>query len=330
MAPGTAACEIEKVSSHFDVEEELPSKRFLNQTFVFVGRESAENYAVCEEEFDDYFNLTWTYKLDSDVVWPYFTVFNKKGEEIAPSLDVNWTAKVKPISAKIGKAIVNVKKYPAVWMVSNCYTQSRRETYFNELKVALQWYGFEIHVIGSCGTRQCPFERDKECIKKLKQYYFYLALENSISEDYVTEKVMKALLHYTVPVVFGGANYSRFLPPDSYINGRDLGPKKTAEKMAKLIINQTEYLHYFSWQNHYIIRNKTDTVCKLCEALYKGVGKVHNNFRKWWNPHYKKKCEAQEAASRKNGEIPRVPWNKIEKFSNYVNSDIQVKKLASP
>lgn len=47
----------------------------------------------------------------------------------------------------------------------------------------------------------------EECIDIVEEnYYFYLAFENS---DYVTEKLMTALDHYTVPVVLGGANYSR-------------------------------------------------------------------------------------------------------------------------
>ncbi|KAL0829918.1 hypothetical protein ABMA28_003392 [Loxostege sticticalis] len=289
-----------------DVGEELPTKRLLNQKFVFAAKEAADNYPACDDKFDDYFNLTWTYKLNSDVVWPYFTVFNKKGEEIAPRVDVKWEAHLKPVSKKIGKSIIKVKKYPAVWFVSNCYTQSRRETFFNNLKAALDKYGFEVHVIGSCGTRECPIGKDKKCMKSLKQYYFYLALENSISEDYVSEKVMKALQHYTVPVVYGGANYSRFLPPHSYINGRTLGPKKTAAKMAGLIINRTEYLQYFSWQNHYMIRNKTNSMCQLCEALNKGAKKVHHGFRKWWNPGFKEICNKK----RKVRQAPSVNLNR--------------------
>lgn len=37
-------------------------------------------------------------------------------------------------------------------------------------------------------------------------YYFYFSIENSFSEDYVTEKLLHALKHYAIPVVYGGAN----------------------------------------------------------------------------------------------------------------------------
>ena len=63
---------------------------------------------------------------------------------------------------------------------------------------------------------------------------FYLALENSVCEDYITEKLWRAVSAGAVPVVFdapqrlfGGADspdapfipgYRRVLPPGSYVN----------------------------------------------------------------------------------------------------------------
>lgn len=192
-----------------NTSEKLPKKRYSDQTFIFAAKESADNYPMCSSKFDNYFNLTWTYKLNSDIVWTYFTVLDKNGKKVAPSANVKWVPQLKQFSKKLGKAILQTKKHAVAWFASNCYTRSKRETFVLQLKHALKWYGLEVHVVGTCGTRQCPVEKDKECMKILGRYYFYLAFENSLAEDYVSEKVLKALLHYTVPVVFGGANYSR-------------------------------------------------------------------------------------------------------------------------
>lgn len=54
-----------------------------------------------------------------------------------------------------------------------------------------------------------------------RDYKFYLSFENSICRDYVTEKFYNALLFKTVPIVYGGANYSAVAPKGSYINVRD-------------------------------------------------------------------------------------------------------------
>ena len=54
-----------------------------------------------------------------------------------------------------------------------------------------------------------------------RKYKFYLSFENSICEDYVTEKVWKILQLHVVPIVLGGADYKDILPPHSYIDVRD-------------------------------------------------------------------------------------------------------------
>jgi len=55
-----------------------------------------------------------------------------------------------------------------------------------------------------------------------RDYKFYLAFENSICPDYVTEKLFNTLLFTTVPIVYGGADYEAIgAPPNSYIDVRN-------------------------------------------------------------------------------------------------------------
>lgn len=54
-----------------------------------------------------------------------------------------------------------------------------------------------------------------------KDYKFYLAFENSLCRDYITEKFYLALLYNVVPVVYGGANYTNLAPKKSFIDIRD-------------------------------------------------------------------------------------------------------------
>ena len=51
-----------------------------------------------------------------------------------------------------------------------------------------------------------------------REYRFYLALENDICHDYITEKAFNALKLNTIPIVLGGVNYTSLLPPKSFIN----------------------------------------------------------------------------------------------------------------
>ena len=55
-----------------------------------------------------------------------------------------------------------------------------------------------------------------------RDYKFYLAFENSICRDYVTEKFFKSMLYSTVPIVYGGADYEAAgAPPHSFIDVRN-------------------------------------------------------------------------------------------------------------
>ena len=91
-----------------------------------------------------------------------------------------------------------------------------------------------------------------------------------------------------VPIVYGGANYSSFAPPHSYINVMDFAtPKTLAEYLKFLDQNPTEYLSYFWWKDFYRVNWKDKTVksmCKLCQMLNDDdlESKVYEDMSDWW------------------------------------------------
>ena len=50
------------------------------------------------------------------------------------------------------------------------------------------------------------------------EYKFYLAFENALCPDYVTEKFFRTLKLPVVPIVMGGDNYENLVPPGSFID----------------------------------------------------------------------------------------------------------------
>ena len=54
-------------------------------------------------------------------------------------------------------------------------------------------------------------------------FQFYLAFENSLCDDYITEKFFNCLLANAeiIPVVMNGANMSSIAPKNSYIDVKD-------------------------------------------------------------------------------------------------------------
>lgn len=188
----------------------LPTKRTENQRYVFVALEPAAYFRI-STHYNGFFNLTWTYKLSSDAIFPYISVKNKHGEIIGPKKKMHWIDinKMKPITKKVKNKLTKKRK-AAAWIVSNCGATSNRNDFVNMLQANLTNYGLIIDIFGDCGDHKCPRDdRENECYGLIESdYYFYLALENSFCEDYVSEKVLRALQYFAVPIVLGGANYS--------------------------------------------------------------------------------------------------------------------------
>lgn len=189
----------------------IPEERSESQEYVLAGVEPASYFPVFPE-FNGLFNMTWTYKVTSDVVYPYIYVKNIDGEIIGPRKHMHWIDRkdMAPTKSEIFD-LIGHKSIAAAWFVSNCYTTTERGPFVEELKKELSIFGHQVDIYGDCGTLDCPRgARMKECYDKIeKDYYFYLAFENSFCEDYVTEKILHGLNHYAVPVVLGGANYTR-------------------------------------------------------------------------------------------------------------------------
>lgn len=183
-----------------------PERRAKSQIYIFSTIESAYNTPACEIFNDNFFNWTFTYRLDSDIVWSYFVVRNVTQHKVAPSENVKWKTNLNPISPSIVK-ILRQKKKAAAWLVSHCKADSMRDDYITRLQENLFHYSLKIDVYGDCTQKKCD---DDDCEEMLtKDYYFYMAFENSFSEDYVSEKVLHGYNNYVVPIVYGGANYSR-------------------------------------------------------------------------------------------------------------------------
>lgn len=202
---------INVVDMHKDMLYTLPTKRAMYQKYIFVSRESYVNYPV-PQTYDGYFNWTWTHRLDSDIKYDYLAVRNKNGTLIGPKDEMHWIdiMDMKPTTKYI-KSKLKDKRYAAAWFVSNCEAKNKRLEFGEKLRSELAKYGHILHIYGNCGEIKCPTDGLWEgCFALIEHdYYFYLSFENAHSYDYVSEKVLNALNHFAIPVVFGGANYTK-------------------------------------------------------------------------------------------------------------------------
>ena len=211
-----------------------------------------------------------THRRDSDIYnpQPYGFIKKKKkeqSEQLPPLLD---NQKLEPSQSLLEhhsfSQLVNRTKLVA-WFCSNTHTHGKRELYFKELTKYLQ-----LDIYGKCGNLTCPPTGGGDnCNHLLTKYKFYIAAENSLCPDYVTEKFYRALNSGVIPIVYGGADYTQFAPPHSYIHVKDFdSPKHLANHILLLDSNPELYMSYFWWTPHYTIVSYPNIGwCRLCEML---------------------------------------------------------------
>nr|CAD2194554.1 unnamed protein product [Meloidogyne enterolobii] len=259
--------------------DKMPEHRTPQQLYTFFILESPPHtWGLGRDVPPDFFNITMTYRADSDVHYPYdmFEEYTEKDlENGLVTYDQIWTED--EIDNKI-----EAKDKLALQFVSNCNTKSLRELYVNKLKNLTQ-----ITQIGTCldGKRVC----DKECADKLiDSHHFYFAFENSVCVNYVTEKFWK-LKKLIVPVVlsrkiFKGLN----IPDDSFIAADDFkSPKELVTFLEKLAADKNRYKSYFNWTKKYkkteFSNDISNPLCNLCKMahIHKKELKIKNIYDFW-------------------------------------------------
>ncbi|KAK4010384.1 hypothetical protein OUZ56_019528 [Daphnia magna] len=274
---------------------DLPSIRNPDQRYIFLYYEAltTERYRlpIFYDPLPNFFNWTMTYRRDSDVhsTHPYGIIRRKPSSRVgivlpdplpAGTSDPGALLHIQTDSSRYYAASANKTKWVA-WFTSSCVTPGGREVFFRQMA---QYVPIDIY--GACGSLKCGPEKGNECDMALKTYKFYIAAENSICPDYVTEKLYRALGAGTVPIVYGGADYSAYAPPYSFIHAADFeSPKALADYLILLDRNPGLYSRYFEWTKDWeVVRNPLDGWCNLCEKLNDPVQKPksYENIGQWW------------------------------------------------
>lgn len=195
----------------------FPNRRSEKQRYILLSTESSVRHPITPE-YNNFFNWTWTYKLDSDIVFTRIVIRDKDGKVVGPKKEMHWLpdAEMKPISSDILRKLMD-KTVTGIWLVTDCDPGSQSQRYIKSLQEELHTYNRKIDVYGQCpGANNTICNKDynkvKQCEALIKStYYFYMSFENALSEDFVSTQLLTALNYFAVPVVFGGANHTRYI-----------------------------------------------------------------------------------------------------------------------
>nr|XP_045601874.1 3-galactosyl-N-acetylglucosaminide 4-alpha-L-fucosyltransferase FUT3-like [Procambarus clarkii] len=297
--PCNITSDISQVTSADAVLIHLSSVKSKDQLIQDLGRRDASQpWIMFEAEthlranlmyMNDYktlngvFNRTMHYRQDSDIHVLHGFVVRRGGE--ASLLPPSWRRQPEL------QQINNTQRL-AVAFVSNCDDDSGRLKYIEALKKHAP-----IDVYGKCGDLKCGHSLNtnkgyridwEPCMQYAGHHYlFYLAFENALCKDYVTEKLYNLLYYPIVPVVLGAADYSALLPPKSYINALDYTPEQLARRLQYLALHPKEYEAYLTWRHYYqpSTVGGSRVLCDLCVQLYDQDLYKHNvidDFYDWF------------------------------------------------
>ncbi|XP_035670295.1 alpha-(1,3)-fucosyltransferase 7-like [Branchiostoma floridae] len=265
-------------------------KRYPHQYWIFFSDEAPLYPAMRAHDFASYngvFNMTMTYRLDSDVPALYGStaiVHNKLNGKDRRHSEEDYS---------VGK------KGLAVWFVSNCYKYLPRFAFAKELLKHM-----DLDIFGKCGKDiVCP-EKGYDCSDSIiKQYKFYLAFESYHCREYITEKFWRnALENEAVPIVLGPpkCDYEQIAPPNSFIHVDDFeSPEDLAAYLKRLDKDKELYNQYLKWRalpipTESIFSDFGSAWCRLCKKLHDvdtTERKVYTDIDGWLKGKNNEKCE---------------------------------------
>lgn len=186
------------------------------------------------------FDIWMSYHSNSDIILPYYHYSYldklKKEQNLSKSKDI-------------------------CMFISSQTNNSGRLEYLRELMSHLE--------IDSYGKwmKNCSIKYDsgyKTKMEIIQNYKFTIAFENSIADDYVTEKFYEPLLAGSVPIYMGASNIEKFAPSTNcYIDVKDFGsPQKLASRIKELCSSPQLYQDMFKWKKLPWNRSFTDKIIK--------------------------------------------------------------------
>lgn len=291
------------------VDEFAPQRTHPEALWVWAAAEAPSNWDHSKNQsagllppdprLDALFNVSMTFQRNSDVLFSY------GGCELAPPRPhASAAAAAARAHAKQVAAWFASKKRAVAWTVSHCWTASRREEYVARLRETTQ-----VDVFGKCADlwgKLMGLGHKHHAALLEHDYKMYLAFENRMCRDYITEKFwVDALLNGAIPVVRGGqsdADYAAVAPPGSYINADWFADAAAlGAYLTQVANNETLYASYHAWRvtHRLLVDSKvnwahskaaeTRATCRLCTLLHERAAgpqpppRLRLNLTRYWS-----------------------------------------------
>jgi Glycosyltransferase family 10 (fucosyltransferase) C-term/Fucosyltransferase, N-terminal len=242
---------------------ELSPKKRPGQLWVACSMECEDHYPVMRDaRFLQHFDLTMTYRLDSDVPTTYAIPYGTVADMLSTFR--------RPPPAKTEAA-------PLVSFISSEIDRNDRRAYLYELSryIGVDSYGRFLN------NRKLTADSGRQSkLDVISRYKFTIAFENARSSDYVTEKLFDAFWAGSVPIYFGAPNVEKFVPGnDCYVDAAQFAePRDLAAHLIRLGEDEAAYRRLFDWKLqpfrgrflNLVEREARSPLTRLCDLLLGG------------------------------------------------------------
>ena len=209
-------------------------RRGVDPSSVIKVGKSTESTANNPTQFDliSKYDIEFSYRKTSDVFTPYFELPTYNLLKTAPKWGERYSA--------------------VVFVANNCYSLNNHRKKFVKL---LQKYVQVDSVSGCLHNKDWPRGISRyDKIGLLERYKVYIAAENSIDKDYVSEKVYEGLVAGAVPIYLGAPNVEEYIPSNSTIivptNFTENDISILATVVKKIFTDEAEYERWISFKHH--------------------------------------------------------------------------------
>ncbi|KAF9167252.1 Alpha-(1,3)-fucosyltransferase 11 [Actinomortierella ambigua] len=215
----------------------LPKK-----AWIVITEEAPKDFQQ-DPRWTNVFTHLWSYHLTADFVQTYFTGGRAPYSYL-------WSIMKKPaftIEEKNQRRREGLA--PVAWIASNCKSLNHRQYYVKQLQKFI-----DVDVYGKClKNKEWPKNPDGtelDTYEVVAPYKFYLAIENSNCDDYVTEKLERPFALGVVPIVDGPKDYSPFIPTSNSVIKEDdfASPAHLARYLHKLDNDDAAYMRHLSFK----------------------------------------------------------------------------------
>ena len=183
-----------------------------------------------------------TTRFSSEIPMPYFNWPWTRYLDAPPRRSDRWSF----TDIQRAEAPFDVVAKASVFVARNCNSRSHRESLVNKLIAA----GVPVDSPSTCLNNvkvSQGLRRNKTML--MRKYAVYLAFENQIVDDYITEKLWDTFRAGVIPVYYGAPNIMSHVPEGSVVNVHQYTTDQLVAQIQLILQDARIYYSYHRWRH---------------------------------------------------------------------------------